>query len=126
MFYHLRPDPSVASRFNCAEIDNNVGYRCETLLRARAFLSFSLFLSSFFLFFLCCAPATEVDVNGRARDNKRAVRLNAVEWGKGAICCICDRLSAQHRRNVFIGKGANGSRDLFPSLMSRPMLTVEK
>lgn len=58
MFYHLRLDPSGASRFNCAEIDNNVGYRCETLLHAGSGLepfpvlvfvfSSSLFLFAFF------------------------------------------------------------------------------
>lgn len=69
MFYHLRPDPSRASRFNCAEIDNNVGYRCETLLQARSrlepflififvlFLSFSF--SFFFTFFFAAHPQPE-------------------------------------------------------------------
>lgn len=88
MFYHLRLDPSGASRFNCAEIDNNVGYRCETLLQAGSglepflvfvFVFLFLFLSLPLYFPLCYAPATRVDVNGRARDNKPAARLNAVE-----------------------------------------------
>jgi len=97
MFYHLRPDPSGTSRFNCVEIDNNVGYRCESLLRVGSelepflllfpfcsspFSSFSALsppLSLSFPLFFRSAPATGMDVNGRERDNKRAARLNAVE-----------------------------------------------
>lgn len=51
MFYHLRLDPSEVSRFNCAEIDNNVGYRCETSLQVELRLEPSFL----FLFFFCRA-----------------------------------------------------------------------
>lgn len=69
-----------------------------------------------------------MDVNGRARDNKQAARLNAVEWVRMQFVASAIEFRLDTVETSLLEKEMNElicSRDLFAFLIERSVLIIK-